>query len=257
MAQLLLAEVLQNSNAHRYLKGQGMRRDKTYYEILALMTLRQSWTGYTPNFIKSEKPDWINLVDSIGIEVCRAIPPRAGRTENFFSMYHGKAKEEIPEKALERFEGWTYFQDGKLRAIADGKGLADTSSYYQNLIMQFYEKLNKFDNYQRFSKNCFYFFLHFPFKDEDIQKAVIKLKSIKHRNTAYISNIFIDTNEYLYILDDLMSVDQRIFLEHNHLSRNIKYSLELAERMSSKKTLWDFEVELERFTSLKQISHKL
>lgn len=225
-----------------------MRMKNVYWEILALLSLRYLWDDYVPHFIKGEKPDWHNKVDSIGLEVSRAISKKAGRIEHFNSMYLGKQADQIPIKDQIQFEGLSFVKDGRLIATADAKGLSDTRSYFDELIKRYEDKLGKFSNYSKFRTNCFFFFLSFVPNDFDLSQILSSMRTIDHENRESVDLIFILTQMQLYVVDKRMFIKQAFLVPPDLMTRMIREAKLISSDHDDNKVGWSFEEEYLRKT---------
>ena len=141
-----------------------MKFNKNYYEKYALLTIVDCLKLNLNNFRLSDKPDIRNDVDSIGIEVTRAITTHQGYTNALSSKYFGKGKSgsSIKEKIEEEhpnFKGYVGLIDGETVFISSSKGLTDTQNRLNVAKQSILDKERKRHSYKLFDRNYLYVFL--------------------------------------------------------------------------------------------------
>lgn len=120
--------------------------DSTMDEIYALLVIKYIFPEIADTIYKWESPDWKSEDNKLGIEVTRAETKHIGYTFNVMTKYFGCTKDEIPADKLEKFKGWTYFENNRLRAIAPHKGLADGNLHITLLLEHLEKKLQKLNS---------------------------------------------------------------------------------------------------------------
>lgn len=174
---------------------------KAYYEWYAYFSLEGWLDNRYQNCFKSEAPDFQNDIDSIGIEVTRAMTPEDGFTWFFANENIGKNKNKIPKELLDRFKGQIYFDhNNKLKMISKNRGLLSTRKDILIVIDSIETKLHKLNkNYKVFDINALYIFS--PINNEFIDNVIRRLGDVQSIYDNAFKYIFITNNEYLYFVD--------------------------------------------------------
>ncbi len=180
----------------RGLTGGNIKNLKLFSEILGMLIVRKYWPEYSIGFFKSERPDWINLISSVGIEITRDLSKHEGYTNYFSETYFGKTKKDIPQKEYKDYLGQLYFKDndGPLYALSPTKGLVDSSFYHTQLVQCFTKKTSKLQKYKSTSKNALFIFHSFSLNENEI-KALLPIFTWK--SNRYFQTVFIDANDQL------------------------------------------------------------
>lgn len=165
-----------------------------------MLIIRKYWTGYSPGYIKSECPDWVNSSDSIGIEITRSMSKHDGYTNYFSENYFGEKRDNIPRRKLEEFRGELFFHEDNdtLFALSPTKGLIDSSYFYNQIVQSFRSKVEKLPVYKLFRTMVLYIYTPFSLKQSEIDSllSVFTIASDIHFNI-----IFLDTNDQLLTFD--------------------------------------------------------
>jgi hypothetical protein len=174
---------------------------KAYFEWYAYYSL-ESWLGDRyRNCHKSEAPDFQNYIDSLGIEVTRAMTPEEGFTWFFANENIGRDKNKIPKELLDRFRGQIYFDhNNRMKMISKNRGLLSTRKDILIVIDAVETKLHKLNkNYKVFSTNALYIFS--PLKKEFINNVIKRINDVQSQFENIFRYIFITNNEYLCVIN--------------------------------------------------------
>lgn len=170
-----------------------MKFNKAYYEKYALLTIADCLHLNADNFRILDKPDLQNDMDSIGVEVTRAITQNEGFTIALTNKHFGKGKsgksikQEI-ENEFPVFNGNVMVISGDIAAISPSKGMVDTQNHLVVAENSILEKLRKFKGYKLFSKNYLYLFLETSiFEDDEIHNFVERL-TLKTKFEGFLIN---------------------------------------------------------------------
>ena len=160
--------------------------DKKYFEMLALKLLEEYLNIDISNFVDSEKPDWKDFKNSIGIEVTRH-----SEGTQFWSELE-KVKAPISDKKIEKFNK---------RFIKNGGSVITRET--AKIIFGDEAK----DNFN-FNKN--YFYIIPGFNDNFSKINEIIENKVKLLNTIYDKNM---NNNRLFIFSPVYVVDEMIMKE--------------------------------------------
>lgn len=178
-----------------------MAYEKLYNEIYAVVFLRYFWKEYRPGFVKWESPDWVNRAMDFGMEVSQALLPYDGQSESFLEHYLGHLREEIPQSALEKYEGKLYFYNGRLWALLSDE--ENQVPYQEKVLIRFERKLQKLNShYTHFACNALYLYAHAEPQDlgevREILQAMQQQQSVKPQR---FQKVFLDCKSRVYVLD--------------------------------------------------------
>lgn len=152
--------------------------DKRYFEKYALLTIADCLNLNRNDFKIQDKPDIQNDVDSIGIEVTRAITQHQGFTIALANKHFGKGKSGIAiKKEIEGkhpdFKGSVTIIDEDIAVISPSKGMTDTQDHLIVAREAILDKEIKRKDYKVFDKNYLYLFLETSIFGEDEIAAFI------------------------------------------------------------------------------------
>lgn len=192
-----------------------MAYEKLLNEIYAALSLKYLWRNYRPGFVKSESPDWMNPAIDLGLEVSQALLPGDGQEESFVEAYLGKLQDEIPEAAMARYRGRLHFYNNRFWAILPVPGVEQ--DYLYKIKYRFdckLEKLNK--NYQVFSKNALYLFVH-PEEEWDIDENQLfdYMKAQQEKKKKKFDWVFLNCEDVILVCDFQKNKLERIWLPQN------------------------------------------
>lgn len=189
-----------------------MNKENLYFEIFARNIL-EKYTGLDiTNFRKHESPDWIDNINSIGIEVTRT-----AKGNQFWSELEN-VKKPISDEKIERFNKRFEKNGGRVISLDLAKtiGIKDTFGYNNNFvyilpcynddfsivnqrISEKVKKLNK--NYTAIKDNRLFIFSSIMFNDEIIKNEIESIQKIQKKYKCRF-NIF-----YICILHELCIID--------------------------------------------------
>lgn len=192
-----------------------MAYEKLLNEIYAALSLKYLWRNYRPGFVKSESPDWVNPAMDLGMEVSQALLPADGQEECFVETYLGKLKEEIPEAALERYRGRLHFYNNRFWAILPAP--EEEQDYLYKVKYRFDRKLEKLNtNYQVFSRNALYLFVHPEEKWETGEKQLFDyMKERQKDRKRKFDWVFLNCEDVIFVCDFRRNKLERIWLPQN------------------------------------------
>ena len=178
-----------------------MAYEKLYNEIYAVVVLRYFWKEYRPGFVKWESPDWMNWDMDFGMEVSQALLPADGQAESFLEHYLGCLKEEIPETALEKYQGKLYFYNGRLWALLNDK--ENKIPYQEKVWFRFERKLEKLNShYVHCACNSLYLYAHAePQRLGEIAVIMQAMNEQQLKQKYQFQKVFLDCKNQVYILD--------------------------------------------------------
>lgn len=190
-------------------------------EIWAITVLSNTFCEYR-TLKKSEKPDFIDRDNSIGVEVTSAVNKEVMYNQSFyFNNLKNVEYEEDLGDSIKKIEKnglkVTYFKDDQGRKYGKPVGLLrvfgekEFSLLYETIQKKYskkYEKLNKLDLYILFSQCC-----RAPINDNEFKKLLITAHECEKTFGKIFSNIFIDFSGDLVMLDLL--TDEIIDVRYN------------------------------------------
>jgi hypothetical protein len=193
----------------------------TYYEIYSLLTLKYYWDNYSPTFVKCECPDWISNIDSIGIEVTRAISESDG-------IFYSLANKKIPLKNIGKqkaFKG--EFKDKYLSPTKSFESNKEKINVFKERYISKLEKLNK--NYAVFNKNILYLFYDLMANENDINILFDEILKINNSYCKKFDLAFINCLNTIYLINFSNNNNKAISIKNHDLEKFKKYSLDLSQ----------------------------
>ncbi len=179
-----------------------IRLTKNFTEELGRLKIEKYWDSYVPGFERHERPDWVNLQASIGIEVTRAMHAQEGEVINLLSRYAGKPEDQLPSALQNKFDGQLHYSDNeKLYAASTTKGLCDSSFFLNKLISTINEKTEKLQTYKNLNTNVLYVFYSYIFRKQDIENLTKRIFAERNCQSRYFNTIVVDDNESLFFFD--------------------------------------------------------
>ncbi len=179
-----------------------IRQTKKFKEELGMLKIKKYWESFVPGFEPSERPDWINLQASIGIEITQAMHKREGEVLNLLSTHAGKQEDQLPTTLLNRYEGQLFYnEDEKLVGASNTKGLGNSSIFLERLISSINCKTEKLQTYQIFDTNLLYVFYSFYFLNYEVDNFTSQIFREKEPGKRYFNIIVVDDNESLFFFN--------------------------------------------------------
>ena len=179
-----------------------IRQTKKFKEELGMLKIKKYWESFVPGFEPSERPDWINLQASIGIEITQAMHKREGEVLNLLSTHAGKQEDQLPPTLLNRYEGQLFYnEDEKLVGVSNTKGLCNSSVFLERLISSINCKIEKLQTYQIFDTNLLYVFYSFYFLNYEVDNFTSQIFREKEPGKRYFNIIVVDDNESLFFFN--------------------------------------------------------
>jgi len=179
-----------------------IRLTKKFTEELGMLKIKKYWDSYVPGFVRCERPDWINLQTSTGIEITRAMHEQEGEVINLLSRYAGKSKNQLPSALQNKFDGQLGYDDnGRLNVASSTKGLTNSSFFLNKLISTINNKTEKLQTYKKLNINVLYVFYGYIFSNHDIKNLTKHIFSERCLQDRYFNIIIVDDNELLFFFD--------------------------------------------------------
>ena len=192
-----------------------MAYEKLYNEIYAALSLKFLWKEYSPCFVKSESPDWINETMDLGLEVSQALLPDDGQTKNLIEKYLGCVKDDLPDIMRERYGDRLYFYNDRFWAVLPDP--AKTQDYLYKAEYRFRDKLEHLNtNYQHRHHNGLYLYLHPIDESElDISSLYQTMEKEQADREVKFDWVFLNCRSVIYICNYLKGKLETIRLPKN------------------------------------------
>jgi len=171
-------------------------------ELNALLAIRAVFPEYAEGMEKGERPDWQSASAGRGLEVVQAINMHMGYSNAVFNNYLGKDRSEIPAKTIDSFKGEMFFENDRLFAGSDSKGLVSGTRHIQlalDEIEKKHEKLNS-PGYSIFRENELFIFLAFSTNKQDIELFLSEYDAIAEKYENTFSRIFLFDSASLFFI---------------------------------------------------------
>jgi len=207
-----------------------------------MLIIKEYWSGYSPGYIKSEGPDWINLNNSTGIEITRSMSNHEGYSNSLARKYFGKNRDDIPSQITKDFHGELFYrEDGTVIGMSPSKGLVNASSFYNQIVQSFDTKVSKLPKYKTFSRNILYLYHSFSLNQKEIE-SLIDVFSVK--TGLYFHIVFLDITDQL-ITYDIEAETFKIDIKLEEMKALIVQAKELVSYFSTNKQILGFDTLLQ------------
>ncbi len=164
-----------------------------------MLIIKKYWPGYVPGYIKCEGPDWVNPNDSTGIEITRTMSTHEGYSDSLARKYFGKKRHDIPSEILEVFHGELFYkEDGTVVGMSPSKGLVDASSFFNQIVQSFNNKVSKLPKYKTQNRNILYLYHSFLLNQREIESL---LDVFSAKTELLFQIVFLDTTDQLITYD--------------------------------------------------------
>lgn len=199
-----------------------------FNEYYAYLSLENILGKKHKNFTKSEKPDFHNYIDDIGLEVTRAMTPQDGWMNDLCNKYAGCHKDDIPKKTINDMPGEFFYDENDKRIGASyTKGFYNLSNHIDEIIDSYETKIKKLNkNYKLFKINTLYIFS--CANDYQIEPCIEKIKELNSNYKNMFEILIINNSDNFYYYDFSKDTMQLYELDVDYLSNIKKRALELA-----------------------------
>lgn len=178
-----------------------MAYEKLYNEIYAIVALKYLWKGYRQGYVKCESPDWVNPVESTGIEVSQALLPYDGQAASFLEAWLGKLSGEIPGEYKARYAERMYFYNDRLWALLPDE--RDVRGWMEKSLYRFSRKLEKLNkNFALYKTNLLYLYAHTAEESmEEVRQLLEQMLDVQRGAGQRFDIVFLDCESGIYALD--------------------------------------------------------